>query len=104
MWLLAERCQQIQATRFELTNKIIQPRLWANHVIIIGEDHQASLGGFHQAIATSRQADVVFGLDQSIDHCRFIRASLRKAKLRPAIIEDVDQRTLIATVLVNAAH
>jgi len=54
MWLLAECCQQIEATRFELPDEIIQSRLRADHVIIIREDHHSRLCRFHESIATSR--------------------------------------------------
>lgn len=44
MWLFTERRKQIEATRFELANEIVQPSLWANHVIVIGEDLRSTCG------------------------------------------------------------
>ena len=77
MRLLAESCQQIEPTRFELAHEIIQSRLRTNDVIVIGEDHHPSLRGFNETIATSRQSDVIFGLNESIDQRCFVRTGKR---------------------------
>ncbi len=57
------------------------------HVIIVREDHHACLRGFNETIATSRQPDVIFSLNESIDQRGFVGTDLRKSQFRLAVVE-----------------
>ena len=88
----------------ERRDQVGQSRLIGDEMIIIGKDYNRCVANIEQPIATGGKADVVVGLDQSIDHCCFVGAHGRESQLWFSVIEDVDQRTVFAIVVVNAAN
>ena len=55
----------------ERRDQLRQSRLIGDEMIVIGEYDNRRITNIEQPIATRREADVLFGLDQSIDQCSF---------------------------------
>ncbi len=87
----------------ELGNQFRESCFISDQMIVVGENHNRRVAKLKQAISAGGQTDVVFCLDQSIDHCRFAGTDCRESKFRLAIVEDMNRWPLVAVVFVNAA-
>lgn len=87
--------------RFDQVNQFC---LLGDQMIVVSEDHDRSFAGVEQSVASCRKSDVVFRLDDMIDHCRFSGAIGRESQFGFTIIEDVNRGAILGTMVMNAAN